>query len=265
MKNKIVFTVDGDEAKVSYAVVRPSPKVLTEAQKVYNKAFRDALESGAILREKLDSVLKSQGLWDDDKQKEYDDLNRKFKTLEISLLKGKMSKDDGRKIALKMRGLRSEMRDMLSSRNSLDSFTAQAQADSVRFNYLVSACTVYNDTGKVVFNDLEDYLSKSTEDLAFKAATKLSVLLYDLDDDYEKKLPENKFLLKFKYVDEDLRLVNKDGKWVDEEGNLIDKDGRFVNALGQYVDKYGNRVDEKGEYIIEDGGDFFDDADNPIN
>lgn len=259
--NKLVFKVEDTE----YAVVKPSSKQLSEAQKVYNKAFREALESGAILRETMDTVLKEQGLWNDDKQKEYDNLNEKFRSLEIRLAKGKMHKAEGKKIALQMKELRSKIRDLMESRNTLDSHTAQAQADRVHFNYLVSCCTVYNDTGKPVFIDLDDYLSKSMEVLGFTAASNFATLFYELDNNYEKNLPENKFLVRFKYVDEDLRLIDSDGNYVDEDGRKLDKNGRYVDNLGRYVDKYGNRIDEKGNLVIEDAGPFFDDDNNPIN
>lgn len=265
VKNKIVWkeTIDGKE--VELAVVRPTPKQLTEAQKVYNRAFRDALESGAMLRQKLDDVMRKQGLWDDDKQDEYDEILRKFKDCEFKLARGKMHKDEGKKLALEMRKLRREMTGMLANRNNLDSHTAESQADNVRFNYLVSCSVVYNTSGKVVFSSLEDYLSQSNQDWVFNAANNLSTLLYDLDDDFESKLPENAFLIKFKYVDEKLRLVDKDGNYIDEEGKRVDKDGNYLDSNGNFLDKFGNPIDSNGKYVIEDAGDFWDDNGSPVN
>jgi hypothetical protein len=58
--------------------------------------------------------------------------------------------------------------------------------------------------------------------------------LEDARKDWEKDLPENKFLVEFNFVNEDLELVNEDGHLVDSQGKLINKDGR-------YVDKEGNK------------------------
>ena len=71
---QIIKSVDSDGKKIEVAVLRPDAKVSREAQKVYNRFFRDALESGALLRQKLDGYMTEQGLWNDDKQKEYDKL-----------------------------------------------------------------------------------------------------------------------------------------------------------------------------------------------
>lgn len=265
VKNKIVWkdTVEGKE--VEFAVVRPTPKQLTEAQKVYNRAFRDALESGAMLRQKLDDVMRKQGLWDDDKQAEYDGILRKYKELEFKLARGKMHKDEGKKIALEMKKLRNEMSFMLANRNNLDTHTAEAQADNVRFNSLVSMCFVYNSSGKVVFNSLDDYLSHSTEEWVFKSANHLYTLMSDLDEEYENKHPENKFLVKFGYVDAKLRLIDKEGNFIDEDGKRIDENGNYVDANGKFVNKFGQLIDAEGNLIVEDAGAFFDDDGSPIN
>jgi hypothetical protein len=123
---------------------------------------------------------------------------------------------------------------------------------------------VYSDNkDKKYFKDYADYLSKASEPVSIKAAQVLANMLYGLDNDYEKKLPENKFLVKYKFVDEKLRLVNKDGHLVDSEGRLIDETGRFINTNGEYVDKNGNLVDINGDYVT-DFKPFIDDDGNPV-
>jgi hypothetical protein len=87
--------------------------------------------------------------------------------------------------------------------------------------------------------------------------------MYGLDNNYEKSLPENKFLKKYKFVDDNLRLVNKDGHFVNEDGKLIDENGRFVDENGNFVDRDGNRVDADGEYVV-DSKPFLDDEGNPV-
>jgi hypothetical protein len=84
-----------------------------------------------------------------------------------------------------------------------------------------------------------------------------------LDSDFEKKLPENKFLLDYKFINDDLRYVNNGGKLVDEDGRLVDENGRYVNEEGKFVDRDGNLVDEKGDYIV-DFSPFTDDEGKPV-
>lgn len=88
-------------------------------------------------------------------------------------------------------------------------------------------------------------------------------MLYGLDNDYENNLPENKFLKKYKFIDQKLRLIDKKGRLIDSEGRLIDESGRYVDDNGSFVDKFGNKVDADGDYIVEQQP-FLDDNGNPI-
>ena len=88
-------------------------------------------------------------------------------------------------------------------------------------DYLVSQCT-FDETGaNKVYNNLDDYLNKADDDIAFAAATALAQLMYSIDKDVEANLPENRFLQKFKFVNEDLSLVDSDGNGVDSKAKEL--------------------------------------------
>lgn len=254
--------VDGKEQE--FLIRSPSLADQRESQKVYNQAFSDAVKSGCIVRARLDDLLKEQGLWDDQKQIKFNTLQQELLDNEKILAKGGISLKAAKEIAVKMKSIREDLRELISVRTNLDNHTAEGQADNARFNYLISACLVYsNNKEKKYFKDYSEYLSRASEPVAIKAAQVLANMLYGLDNDYEKKLPENKFLVKYKFVDEKLRLVNDKGRLVDSEGRLIDDNGRFINEEGKYVDKNGNLVDENGDYVLEFKP-FTDDDGNPI-
>jgi hypothetical protein len=256
------IVLDGKEE--DFTIKSPSLADQREAQKVYNQAFSDAVKSGCIVRARLDDLLKEQGLWDESKQLKFNTLQQELLDHERTLSKGGISLKMAKEIAIKMKNTREDLRELISVRTNLDNHTAEGQADNARFNYLISASLVYsNNTDKKYFQDYADYLRRASEPIAIKAAQVLANMLYGLDNDYEKKLPENKFLIKYRFVDDKLRLVNKDGHLVDAEGRLIDEFGRFVNASGQFVDKNGNLVDENGDYLTEFKP-FTDDDGNPI-
>lgn len=259
-KNKETFTVNG----VEYAVLRPNNKHHQQAQKYWNLAFNDAVASKALLREKIEEVMREQNLWDDNKQKEFERLQKEINDNLLKLAKGKMKACEGRLLAIKIRDLRTELRDLTWKRISLDNNSAQAQADNARFNYLVSACTVYNDSGKLVFASYEDYLERAADDLTIRAAETLGNMIYGLNKNWEHELPEVKFLKKYKFVNEDLHFVNKEGKLVDREGRLVNKDGKYVDGNGNLVDATGNPVDEQGNYVFEDAV-FYDDDGKPAH
>jgi hypothetical protein len=252
-----------DNKKVELTIQTPSMQDKREASKVYNQTFSDALKAKAVVRAKLDDLLVDQGLWDTDKQNEFNKLQSTILESERKLAKGGIALSEAKTIALDIKLAREKMRDLISVKTNLDVHTAEGQADNARFNYLVSACAVYKDTKQKYFSSLDDYLNRSAEEVSIKAAQTLANMLYGLDNDYESSLPENKFLKQYKFVDSKLRLINKEGKLIDGEGRLIDDAGRFIDKDGNFVDKFGNPVDKDGEYIVESLP-FLDDDGKPI-
>lgn len=253
--------VDGVEK--TFEIKAASISDQREAQKVYNQTFSDAVKSGSIVRARLDDLLKEQGLWDDNKQIKFVTIQTEIEKHTKALSKGGISLKQAKGTAVKIKRLREELRDLIAVKTNLDSHTAEGQADNARFNYLVASCLVYSDTKKLYFNSYEDYLNKASDIVAILGAQKLASIMYGLDGDFEKKLPENKFLLKYKLVNESLDYIDSQGRPVDEEGRLIDDQGRYINEQGQLVDKDGNLRTDTGEYI-SDFQPFLDDNGNPI-
>ena len=262
--NTDTFTLFVDGKDEQFLIKSPSLADQRESQKIYNQAFSDAVKSGCIVRARLDDLLKEQGLWDDNKQIKFNTIQQELLDYEKTLARGGINLKTAKEIAIKMKTLREDLRELISVRTNLDNHTAEGQADNARFNYLISSCLVYyHNKDKKYFKDYAEYLSRASEPVAIKAAQVLANMLYGLDNDYEKKLPENKFLTNYKFVDDKLRLVNDKGQLVDGEGRLIDQNGRFINEEGKYVDKNGNPVDENGDYLLEFKP-FTDDNGNPI-
>ena len=262
MKTRTFKTIiDGKDREMS--IRSPSLQDQKEGTKVYNQSFSEALKAKAVVRARLDDILVEQGLWDAVKQAQFTKYQSDILESERKLAKGGISLSEGKSIALEMRNNRAELRDLIAVKTNLDTHTAEGQADNARFNYLVSACTVYNDTKEQYFKNYEDYLNKSGDPISVLAAQNLANMIYGLDNDYEEKLPENKFLKQYKFVDDQLRLINKEGRLIDEKGRLIDENGRFINTDNQFIDKDGNLVDKEGDYIIEFTP-FLDDEGKPI-
>lgn len=262
MKTK-TFKAMVDGVEKEFLVRSPSLNDQREAQKVYNHAFTDAIKSKSVVRAKLDDLLQDQGLWSDEKQATFTSLQKELLDGEKRLAKGGFSVNEAKDLAIRMKAVRDEIRELISVRTSLDNHSAEGQADNARFNYLVSACVVYNDTKQPYFKDMEDYLNRAADAVSLAGAQNLANMLYGLDNNYESGLPENKFLKKYKFVDDKLRLIDKKGRLIDGENRLLDESGRFIDEQGNFVDKYGNRVDNDGEYVV-DAQPFLDDNGNPI-
>ena len=258
-----IESIDKEGNERIVAVANPTAKDRNEAQLHYLKAFRRALENGAILRQKLEDYLRDQKIWDEEKETRYTEIVKEIASGEKKLASGGIKLSEAKEIAFNMRDCRNEFRVLVAERTSMDANTAEAQADNASFNYLVYSCTVDPNSGKRIFDSLDDYEENADEPFAAKAAAALADKLYQLDPDYEKGLPENKFLVQYKFADDKLRLLNEDGNLVDTEGRLLNDDGRYVNEEGELIDVDGNLVNEQGDFVSEFSP-FLDDSGKPV-
>lgn len=251
-KEKMI-EVEVNDNKVKIIVKKPNNVALSQAQRIGAKAWTDCVRDGIMTKKELEKFMKEQGIWDDGKDKEQKAIVEEISALEKRLFVGsqghtKLKASEGKEIAIKMRVKRAELRDLISERISLEQNTAESISDNARFDYLVSSCAFY-ENGQKVYNSLEEYQSRADAEPAFTIASTLAGMLYSVDKDFESKLPENKFLKMFNFVNEDLSLVNKEGETVDLEGRRIDKNGFYLNEEGKRVDKDGNLLDETGNYV----------------
>lgn len=260
MSNFQATRPDGQEIELKF--IEPTAAILSEASKIYSKTFTELLESGSLLRKKLAENLRKQGLWSDEQQEELDTLQRNIVEKEHQLHKGGIKLSDAKELALSIQKDRARQGELLASYNEYDNMTVEGQADNARFNYLVYACTVYSKTGKQYFESYDEFVSYK-DPVAFIAAAKYGKEYYNLDDNYQLSLPENQFLKKFKFVDDDLRLINKEGKLVNEDGELINEFGNRVDEEGHIIDNFGFVREEDGSFADESSP-FLDDDGNPV-
>ena len=268
----IKFNKDGTPKFVEkeYAVRIPTYKVMEEANKLKSKVFYEALNAGELLRDQLEDILRQRGLWNDQRQVEYDTLRKEILDREYQLQKGGIKLSDARRLAIEMKEKRQRMVDMLSSRSDLDAQTCEGKSENARFNYLFANSLVYNDDESTPFypNGLEDYVVDMDNPIAVRGATEFYYLLSGTED-LDDKLPENLFLKKFDFVDESYRLVDKSNRLIDEDGRYIDEYGNYIeyneDDTYYYVDVNGRKLDETtGNFIIDEAAPFLDDYGNPI-
>ena len=270
MSDKRVFTAsDGRE----YAILKPSVQLLNEAARVRQRVFNRAFEEGGLLRQQVDAELKSRNLWNEKLQAEYDSTQLELVIMLGKLDEGGIKLSEARQLAIDISTKRQKLVDMLVDRSELDNMTCEGQADNERFNFLFANCLVYNDTGEKVYpNGLEDYIANPSHP-ASQAGASVFYYLITNSESLDNKLPENQFLKKYNFVDEQNRfvergterLVDVEGKYVDEEGYYIeyDKDGNSyrVNALGDKVEDVKEVVEEEEQTALP----FLDDDGNPLD
>ncbi len=284
-KEKIVEGVDKEGNEVKVLLRQPTAQDYRDSQIEYNKAFTAALKSKAPLRQKLVSYMRDNEVWDDEKQKQHDELISEISACEDKLKGGGIKLSEAREVALLLRGKREDFRELLSEKNALDQNSAEGQADNARFSELIRLCMLDPNSKKPCFVDQKAYDSQAEQPWVVKAASELAGMIYGLDPDYDKNLEENKFLKEFNFVNEELEFINEDGHTVDSEGRLINEDGRYIayrtekakeekdQSKVYFVNRDGEEVicktNDKGEeewvkISLAERKPFLDDSGNPI-
>ena len=249
---KRTFEIEGK----TYAVVRPSVETLKRGTEIRSKTFNEALQGGDMLRDQLEGELRKRGLWNDDREEEYQGLRQDVVDGEFQLSKGGIRLSEARDVALGMSESRERMVDMLSSRSELDQNTCEGRADAARFNLLFAESLVYEDTGEKYFpNGLDDYLTQLDNSITTKGAAEFYYLISGTEN-LDDSLPETQFLKQYKLVDDKKRLIDKDGRLITKEGKHIDEFGNFIKWTGEeeyvFVDLTGREVEKvTGDFKVE--------------
>lgn len=233
MKSERIVSKDNDGNEKIVIVRKPNHTQLTEAQLYSAKIFNKAKDAGACLRSKLNDFLIKEGVWSEENQKKLVALNeeiaQKVKCLETGkTLDGKKLKlSEGKQLAIDIRNCRFDANQLLTKLRTNDAYTIEGQAENGRFDMLVALCC-FDEEGERIFSSVEDYYDKREEQYAVDAATKVGSIVYDLNDDWEKELPENKFLIEYKFVDEKLRYIDRQGRFININGDLVDDEGNVL-------------------------------------
>jgi hypothetical protein len=240
-----------DDVEVELKVVKPTSAQRAESEKIKSKKFRAAIENGDYLKGELKNILRKRGQWSDESETELKELEKKVDDGCRRLNEGGFELDEAKKLAYDISSWRIQMVNLLSVYADATDLTAEGQADNAAFDYLVSVCAVYNDSGKPFFESYDDYLSRKEEDYSFSIASKVNeVLNGGFDESVFASLPEYQFLKEYGFIDEKLRRIDEKGRLVDAQGRLIDEEGNLVNEEGKRIDRFGNVLDEDGKPII---------------
>jgi len=248
MKKKIEVSIE-DKNTVVY-VQTPGRKQEEKAKLIANRAFRTALDSGCYLKKELNKKLIERGILSTEEEKSIESLSETIESGKTKLRSGGIELEEAKKIAVEMRKARIELLQITLKINEHEPMTVEGQSNNAYFDALVSCCAM-DESGNQIFKSYDHYLEESDKDYAIEIAKTLSGLLYGTTENWEKDLPENKFLVQYGFMNDKLEFVREDGKRVTSDGKLINEDGRYVTEDGSFVDVNGNPVDKDGEPIVE--------------
>ena len=241
MDSKTVTLNKGKENEFSVEIRKPTNRQLLESEKVYKKAFRVALEEGAMMRKRLSLFMKEQNIWTEDDDQKYENLLKEINILDYQINKGKdldgnkLKISEAKEMAFELQDKRVEFRRLIAERQELDYMTAEGQAETERFSYLIYLCTYCDLTKKPYFSSYEDFQDKGNDPEVVEISSSAGEILFGVDPDYDDGLTENKFLKRFKFANNKNELINEDGKRVDREGTLVDEEGYLLNDKEERV------------------------------
>ena len=244
---------DGTSKEVSIYVQKPTNNIISGSDRHRAKIWNQCLADGILTKMELGKTLKDRGVWNEDKEKEQARIIKKISDTETDLYVGGDGKTRsvsiGKDMAIEMRKLRIDLRNLMGEKVALEENTAESISENAKFDYLVAECAKY-ENGERIYSSLDEYNSKSSDEIAIAAATKLAQILYALDSDFEKNLPENKWLDRYDLTDDDGHLVNKDNQKIDISGRRVNDNGHYVDDDDNRIDVHGNRLEEDGTYVL---------------
>lgn len=243
-----VETQELAEPKKSLAVSKPTNKDIVASKLHKNRVFARLIKDrDLLLRSEISRVAKERGLWNDDLQKELDEIKDKLGKGGSQLSRGGktrsgevFTRSEAKKLAFDMMEWRSRFLELRSVLHEFDKYTIESQAEDEEFNFLCSLCIEG-------VKDLQDYNDRAEE--LEEEARELAKITNNYDDSWYDKLPEIAFLKKYKFIDDKYRLINEDGKLIDDDGKLISEDGRLIDEQGELVNEFGEKVDEDGNIL----------------
>ncbi len=251
---KVDFSVKVNDEELSYFVREPDAQTKKRARELKLDYFREnAFKEGTVFSHQILDLLKKKGLWSDEKEEEIKSVTRELEEKIRFVSKGKSAdiptKDVLReKIVKEIKPLRTKQLELYSERAQLDSLSIESAAQQLEFDYLVTNCTRTN-MDDVVYKSLDDYKAKADEPYTELAGKKLAELIGQSDPEWWTKLPENKLLIKCKFMDAKGRYLNSKGELVNLDGKRINEDGFLINDKDEPIDEFGNLINSEGEVI----------------
>jgi hypothetical protein len=264
MSRKEFKITEGNGQEVTLAVRQPQYQDYEEADGIYAVKVASIVRENTgrkklLLRSQLETFLRENGIWTDEDEKKMLKLHKELEEKLKKLSKGGMKvKGEGRPLAISVMDTRKEIVKIRGKRQVFDDITIESISENERVDYLIYSCTVYAKDGNNYWDSFEDMKNDKTSEAYRKASVLLLEMIYNISPEFEKNLPENKWLKKYGFIDEELNYVDS------KTGEKVDRDGRPVKDIQEEIQKQlailqGDIVeeapfidDETGEPVIKE-------------
>lgn len=254
------FVINEDSGKeVKLAIRKPQYEDFEEADRVYAgtvaRLVRGSVGKKLLLRQELDTFLREAKVWTQDDEKHVRTLQEEVDSLLKQVANGGRRVSEGRELCIKVMDKRKDIVRIMQKRQVFDDATIESNAENDKNDYIVYICTVYSDSGKNYWNSLEDMKNDKLSDAYRKASVAALEFIFNYNPEFEKRLPENRWLKKYGFIDDNLNYVDR------KTGEKVDRFGKPVKEVEEDVQK---RVDSLQGEIVEESPFLDDETNEPV-
>lgn len=184
------------------------------------KAKDDDGEHMYMMRSQLEDFLKDVGVYSEDELDAIMQFNKEIGELEKKIKDGG-DIDGGKAAAVRLKTVRINLLMLISRKFEYDKYTIEHNVENAKFDYLITKCILDEDK-KPVFKNVEDY--KDNEELRedlMPLIKELGELTSPFDSQFEQKLPENQFLKKYDFCDDNFNLKEEQSEEKDSDADEV--------------------------------------------
>lgn len=214
----VEYTVNGE----TYKVRKPNSIQKNQGRRIYNQAFNQALTDGCMIKEQAINFSKERGIWNTEKEAELAELRKKIDDGEKILELGGIELSQAKDVALDIRQNRFELMLRNIALSEIFANTAEREAEFAESQYIMSVC-ICQKNGQPLCKDLNDFLNRQDEPPIVEGINKFNDLMYGNNADYFKELPENKFLIEYGFMDNEMNLLDENGQKIVNEDEKVER------------------------------------------
>lgn len=249
------------EKEKELAFVQPGNKDTEAADQARARKIASLIRNGDELlsRNELDKFLLDKGIWSSEDSEKAADLQKKNDEALDKLRQGNMKLLDARQVCIDITARRYKMVTLMQKRQLYDATTLEAQGEKERQDYLIYACTL-TEEGEKYWTSFDTFKEDTDSEAYEKAAVTFYKMLHGEDNEFEKRMPEIRWLKKWGFVDENLNYVDREsGKFVNAAYDSFDAEQEQEALVKQLQNLQGEIVEEapfldsKGRPLGEDG------------
>lgn len=141
----------------TYKVLSPNLEIKQSAHNIYLSIINSNKfdDTNWLRKSEADEILKTQQIWNQDKEEQLKILNNRLEDMKIELYLKFLDPTMKKKIKASLETGKSRIQDMMNMKSSMDHLTLEFYADGLKNEYIILN-TVYNLDNELVFGDNVD-------------------------------------------------------------------------------------------------------------